>query len=613
MRSSLNRTREAVGGPKRWIADEFPSLRPHARKLTPVFAHDSVLLQTPPFRRLRQPIAVRLSGLTEVASAPWPESPLCGGHRLDERDRLDRLAARLQQARVGGAFWAPPIPSHSSARCVLRPRSLQEAKAWLADRLAERSAQDLLVLLPDARWARACQLALTTLGVGVVLGETDPWSALDQADEVAGHEQDHLVMLAALAGRRVRLLDSATRATHPDAVREPVYRALVGEVEYRDPFDGLPISCEDAIDVLADWRRHLERTRGIAVCCGVSWWKRRALSQLLDPLGESNIRGRATATAVCRDRRRHGAVTVWASREPSDLQSQADRAGVAVWRVEDGFLRSVGLGSDLRPPCSIVLDRRGAHYQPQPISDLQQILEETVFSPDLLGRADQLIRTLLVQGATKYATGRTQVADLPSGRRIVLAIGQVEDDISVRLAGCGQATDLAFLARIRALEPDSFIVFKPHPDVVAGHRRGALDDHKVRDLADAIVSNTNPEGLLRRVDAVHTLSSLTGFEALLRGREVVVHGQPFYAGWGLTRDLTPLARRRRLSLRELVAGALLLYPLYRDPISGLPCAPEVLLRRLTAASEPSLLSRAWRLQGSVLGRRRQALQLRAAS
>src|SRR5579862_9427286 len=33
--------------------------------------------------------------------------------------------------------------------------------------------------------------------------------------------------------------------------------------------------------------------------------------------------------------------------------------GVSVLRLEDGFLRSVGLGADLVPPVSLVVDRRG--------------------------------------------------------------------------------------------------------------------------------------------------------------------------------------------------------------------------------------------------------------
>ena len=67
--------------------------------------------------------------------------------------------------------------------------------------------------------------------------------------------------------------------------------------------------------------------------------------------------------------------------------------------------------------------------------------------------------------------------------------------------------------------------------------------------------------LLAAVDEVHVLTSLAGFEALQRGKRVVTYGQPFYAGWGLTEDIYPVDRRtRRLSLDELVAGALIVYP-----------------------------------------------------
>ena len=65
------------------------------------------------------------------------------------------------------------------------------------------------------------------------------------------------------------------------------------------------------------------------------------------------------------------------------------------------------------------------------------------------------------------------------------------------------------------------------------------------------------------------MTSLTGFDALLRGKKVVTYGLPFYAGWGLTQDMIKGAaaldrRTRQLTLDELVAAVLLLYPLYWD-------------------------------------------------
>ena len=80
------------------------------------------------------------------------------------------------------------------------------------------------------------------------------------------------------------------------------------------------------------------------------------------------------------------------------------------------------------------------------------------------------------------------------------------------------------------------------------------------------------------------MTSLTGFDALLRGKRVVVYGQPFYAGWGLTEDIVQdgaaLARRqRRLSLDELVAASLLRYPIYWDwELKGYTTCEAVLQR-----------------------------------
>lgn len=84
------------------------------------------------------------------------------------------------------------------------------------------------------------------------------------------------------------------------------------------------------------------------------------------------------------------------------------------------------------------------------------------------------------------------------------------------------------------------------------------------------------------VDEVHTLTSLTGFEALLRGIEVHAYGGPFYAGWGLTNDRIDFPRRKAgLSLEELIAGTLILYPSYYDWQTKGFCTPEDICYRLT--------------------------------
>jgi capsular polysaccharide export protein len=136
---------------------------------------------------------------------------------------------------------------------------------------------------------------------------------------------------------------------------------------------------------------------------------------------------------------------------------------------------------------------------------------------------------------------------------------------------------------VREANPDAYLIYKPHPDVVAGLRaKGRWEDEASR-WCDEVVVDVPMDALLAAVDEVHTMTSLTGFEALLRGKRVVCYGQPFYAGWGLTEDIIPHPRRtRRLSLDELVAGALILYPRYFDYQGGIQIPVEQAIEHLQA-------------------------------
>jgi len=68
-------------------------------------------------------------------------------------------------------------------------------------------------------------------------------------------------------------------------------------------------------------------------------------------------------------------------------------------------------------------------------------------------------------------------------------------------------------------------------------------------------------------------------DAKRRGLPVTCLGAPFYAGWGLTRDLgaVPDRRQARPDLVQLAHAALIAYPRYWDPVSRRPCPPEVAL------------------------------------
>ena len=154
-------------------------------------------------------------------------------------------------------------------------------------------------------------------------------------------------------------------------------------------------------------------------------------------------------SAIAVATRRGGAIAVWPSRAPAALDALAEAAGVPVLRLEDGFVRSVGIGAEFRPPLSLVLDALGLYYDATRPSDLEAILSETVFSPALIRRAADLRARMVREGVTKYNLPSIAAVDVPRIGRVILVPGQVADDRSVRLGGNGIGVGLDLLRRVR--------------------------------------------------------------------------------------------------------------------------------------------------------------------
>ena len=373
--------------------------------------------------------------------------------------------------------------------------------------------------------------------------------------------------------------------------------ALILYPTWYDPYRDRLCAVEDVIATLEARARAWREDRAGHVAVGMRAWKRRHMVQTFGRLRFTDDSAKAAADGR--------PVMVWAGRETDALRDACAGAKRPLRRVEDGFLRSRGLGADLVPPLSLVLDDLGIYYDPTRESRLDRLIAEAAaLDPKRLLRAGRLVDRLVALGLTKYNLGGT-APDLatPDGRPLILVPGQVEDDASIRLGAGEVRTNAALLQAARDLHPDGFLVYKPHPDVLAGLRAGAVPAGGV---ADAVVTDVDTAALLPLAARVVTMTSAMGFEALLRGVPVTTLGAPFYAGWGLTRDLGPVPahRRARPGLVALAHACLITYPRYHDPVTGLPCPPEVALDRLASGEglrgRPGLRALA-KLQGWFAG------------
>ncbi|WP_226779042.1 capsular polysaccharide biosynthesis protein [Oceaniglobus trochenteri] len=347
-----------------------------------------------------------------------------------------------------------------------------------------------------------------------------------------------------------------------------------------DPFSDRLCELETAIDTLEAEVRAWRDDHAGHVASGMRLWKRRPLQRVFGRQKRLIFRDDpAEATELAQQTGR--GLLVWAGKEDEAHQGR-------IRRVEDGFLRSRGLGANLVPPLSLVADDLGIYYDPTRPSRLEHLIAASVhLTPTEIEHSERLIRDICTLKLSKYNIGAGDFPHLEAGHRILVP-GQVEDDASIR-KGCGDcATNLDLLRRTREANPQAVILYKPHPDVETGLRAGRIEPETALLYASQIITGTDPVALISEVHEVWTMTSLLGFEALLRDVPVTTLGAPFYAGWGLTRDLGPVPERRtaRPSLAQLVHATLIGYPRYHDPVTDMPCPAEVVMQRLATGTVP---------------------------
>ncbi|SPJ24358.1 capsular polysaccharide biosynthesis protein [Palleronia abyssalis] len=529
---------------------------------------------------------------------------------LDDTAKLDRarhLVTRMQRAHLtkyAAVDPALPLPDPGYVLVIDQTRgdaSIRHAGAseqTFAEMLAfarieNPGARIVIKTHPEtAQGLRPGHYTTADLDARTALldAPVSPWALLEGAVAVYAVSSG-LGFEAILAGHRPRIFGQPfyggwglTQDENPVPRRERrltraqlVAAALIDMPVWYDPFRDRLCEVEDVVDLLEAQARAWRQDRAGHVASGMRLWKRGPLQRTFGrerPLIFRDDPAAASAKAAQTGR----SLLVWAGKETPA------HAAPRVLRVEDGFLRSRGLGAALVPPLSLVCDDLGIYYDPSRPSRLEHLIAAAADlpAPDLR-RAERLAGQLIAAGLTKYNVGAGTVPDLPKGHRILVP-GQVEDDASIRLGAGAVRTNAALLDAARAAHPEAVLIYKPHPDVEAGLRPGAIPGA----AADVILSGVDPAAVLPLVDAVWTMTSALGFEALIRGIPVTTLGAPFYAGWGLTTDLGPVPDRRRArpGLHGLIHAALIDYPRYTDPVTGLPCPAEVIAERLAAGTLP---------------------------
>lgn len=544
--------------------------------------------------------AMRPNGLDRLLERPVTDSAKCARARMLidvlRRERLSKYnnspLLSLEEAGVprGRPFVLLVDQVAGDASIAGAGAGPESFRRMLEHAAANNEGKTLVVRTHPAAGDRSLlRQAANSLGLDIVVPpRMNPWPLLEDADSVytvssqLGFEAlmadrvVHCFGTTYYSGRGLTIDHAEVPAARPAATLEQVFHAaFLDYSHYLDLHTRQPCSMERAVEQAIAVRDQRSRFVGRVFTAGLSPWKRKAVTPFLKGMEGAPVHCRSAAAAVRRAREAGGTVALWGSERPLPQE-------VPAVRLEDGFIRSRGLGVALTFPSSIAVDGEYIYYDARGESRLEGLIAQGDFDEPLRGRAGDLVRLLVQSGVSKYNLGTTvAMPQAPAGRTRILVPGQVEKDASIRYGSPLVRSNAALVAAVRALYPEAFIVYKEHPDVASGARDGGA----VPDAADIIVREGDILQWIGWAERVETMTSLAGFEALLRGKAVGVHGVPFYAGWGLTDDRLPIPRRtRRIDLETLVAASLILYPLYVHPVSRLPCRPEDLVAEISGAA-----------------------------
>lgn len=262
----------------------------------------------------------------------------------------------------------------------------------------------------------------------------------------------------------------------------------------------------------------------------------------------------------------------WGVRENTEKARRfAEAHSLPFASLEEGFIRSPGLGTDGQPTVSVVCDEIGIHYDATRPSDLEQLLNDDRLLPDaVLEDAKRAMDLMIRHGVSKYSGtvdfDPEQLRQRSEASRHVLVLDQAYADMSVVFGGASSKSFSEMLEAAILENPDAQVWVKAHPLTVDGAKPGYLVEIAEKNGIPVITDHVSPFSLLPHFDRVYAVTSQMGFEALMAGKKVSCFGMPFYAGWGVTDDRIGCNRRhKRRSVLEIFAAAYIMYSRYVHP------------------------------------------------
>jgi len=309
-------------------------------------------------------------------------------------------------------------------------------------------------------------------------------------------------------------------------------------------------------------------TQPTTIVWNIGRWKRQAIAHSLSAKTCAFVKSRNNADPDLWDHLPQEASShfIWGYTEHAKLADHFQNSNTELNRIEDGFIRSAALGTTLSAPLSLALDNDTLYFDARKPSRLEMLFnqfDEQVAHPQLKSTEIvlDLYKKLKISKYNQNDISYRSILPEKTKQKRILVLGQVEDDASIRFGNAAEWNNEKLLSLASTENPDAQIIYKPHPDVLKGYRIGKLKklEEQYLILTDMVIL----ADLFKEIDHVYTLTSLSGFEALLNDCTVTTIGSPFYAGWGACDDRQGLSRRtRKLSPLALFHVAYLTYPKY---------------------------------------------------